>query len=335
VSIKGLLHSKGFHALLGLAISVILIAWILYAVSWQEVGAALKGLNYLAFIPAGFLFILHYALRALRWKYLLPVDFPQPVRSLFDAIMVGAFATYILPLRAGEFVRPYMLSRQSELSFSSCFVSVIVERFFDLSMVLITFAIIVPFVDNIPDWAYTGAWSLGVLAVLILMFMLVGSFFPRQLLKLLAFCLQKFPEKSRIFLMKFADDLLAGTAVLAKIGTMLKVVFLSVLVWLSCYALFYSFLFLFDIQPSVMLALTVSVILALAVAAPSGPGFIGVFQTACIAGFVLFGLSKEVATAFSIATHFFHYIIFVSYGIYALSRAGFKLSDLRNQQSAD
>ena len=71
-----------------------------------------------------------------------------PLRRLFDAFMVGVFATFLLPFRAGEFVRPYYLKRYSHYSFLTCFVSVVVERFFDLATVLLGFAVMLVYVPH-------------------------------------------------------------------------------------------------------------------------------------------------------------------------------------------
>jgi uncharacterized membrane protein YbhN (UPF0104 family) len=104
---------------------------------------------------------------------------------------------------------------------------------------------------------------------------------------------------------------------------------LTLIIWLSSFAFFYVSFGLLDITPSWALAFAIGVIVALAVAAPSAPGFIGVYQAACLAGFSLFGLEESTAVAYSIITHLLQYFLFVAYGAYVLSRSGIKLGQLR------
>lgn len=323
------LKTKTFHFLVGLSISGILIAWMYNALDWKAVWSSLKEASYLPLIPALGLIWLHFALRAVRWKLLLPENTETKHQDLFDAIMLGNFANFILPLRAGEFIRPAMAAKKSKLSFSSCFVSVVIERFFDLSTVLIFFSILLQFIPTVPNWVHQGAYSLGLLAVILFFFILLSAFLPSQLAKLIDYFSKFLPNKIKDPIRNFLTDFATGAAVLRKNMRVFKVFFLSLLVWGSAIAIYYVFLFLFDLNASTLLASAITIILALAVAAPSAPGFIGVYQTACIATFILFGINKEVAAAYAIATHAYQFVIFIVYGIIVLFKHNINLTKLK------
>ncbi|MEP7352809.1 MAG: lysylphosphatidylglycerol synthase transmembrane domain-containing protein [Acidobacteriota bacterium] len=72
-----------------------------------------------------------YFIQSLRWRMILaPVaklGFLQGVR----AILTGLFASEVLPLRAGEALRCYMVSKWTTLPFSVSASSVVIERIFD------------------------------------------------------------------------------------------------------------------------------------------------------------------------------------------------------------
>jgi|SRR5579862_1618680 len=72
-----------------------------------------------------------YLWQAERWRLVLrPVaslQFGQAVRAIF----VGSFASEVLPVRGGELLRGYMVSRWTELPFSVSLASVLIERVFD------------------------------------------------------------------------------------------------------------------------------------------------------------------------------------------------------------
>ncbi len=325
------LKSKVFHSIIGFAISAGLIGWICATVNWNELGREFTKVNFLYLGPSLVVMFLHFWLRALRWRYLLARGREIRLKDLFDSLMLGNFATYVLPLRAGEFIRPYFLTRRAPLSFSASFVSVVIERFFDLAFVLVTFGVMVPNMPGIPDLAFQGAISLAVLAVLILLVMIAGTLMPDVILRIADFCLKFLPEKMRPPLKRFLEDFLAGAKVLGMQGNFVYVLVLSVAVWLSCYFLSYLFLFLCGSPASFWVAISVTVIVALAVAAPSAPGFVGVYQAASIAGFSLFGMSKEAAVVYSVVTHGLHFLIFIGYGLLVLFQQNISLGQLNTK----
>jgi uncharacterized protein (TIRG00374 family) len=87
-----------------------------------------------------------YVLRALRWKiFLKPVRPKVSTIALVPPMMIG-FTGLALLGRAGEFIRPYLVARRADLSFSSQLGVWAVERTFDVGAfaVLIVLAIFLP-----------------------------------------------------------------------------------------------------------------------------------------------------------------------------------------------
>ncbi|RIL10669.1 MAG: hypothetical protein DCC75_03880 [Proteobacteria bacterium] len=330
-----ILTSRKFHSLLGLSVSVALIAWMILSLEWGLVMAELRRVEFLAFIPCIGLFVIHNLLRAWRWKFLLPDEVPTRLPRLFDAIMVGNFASYILPLRAGEFLRPYFLTRYSKVSFSTSFASVVIERFFDLALVLMVSSYVFGRFADIPDWISKGAMLLSVLAVGIFIFMLVGAFTPNLALKLCESICALMPKGLSSAIAKFLEEFLEGAAILRKPKNLFYVVTLSAAVWGTCFMLFDLFFSLFSYDAPMEMAVTMTVIIALAVAAPSAPGFIGIYQTACIVSFKLFSMSEEFGAAYSLVTHALHYVLFLGLGGYVLIRDNLSLSDLKKTTPFD
>jgi len=92
------------------------------------------------------LIYLAYVVRAVRWKiFLKPVRPKTTVSELVSPTLVG-FAGLALLGRAGEFIRPYLIARRTELPFSSQLAVWAVERIFDIGAfaVLIALAIFLP-----------------------------------------------------------------------------------------------------------------------------------------------------------------------------------------------
>lgn len=307
---------------------------MIVVVEWGRVYEILLASDYILIAPALVLVLVHYCLRSLRWKFLLPESDALRFRSMFDGIMVGNFASYFLPLRAGEFIRPFILARSGSHSFSSAFASVVIERFFDLSAVLLSFGVVLLLVPGIPSYVHHGAAGLSVLAVLILLFIVVGIFFPDFAKAGAEIGLKFMPSKFRQPLRKFLHEFIAGTSVLKDPRRLLAVICLTALVWLSCYLFFLIFMWITKVPVSgfldgMLIGTTVSVVVALAVAAPSSPGFVGVYQAGCAVGFALFHIDSAIAVSYAILSHVFQYVLFTTYGVYFLAHSKMKFGDLR------
>ncbi|MFZ0941920.1 MAG: lysylphosphatidylglycerol synthase transmembrane domain-containing protein, partial [Candidatus Sulfotelmatobacter sp.] len=87
-----------------------------------------------------------YFLRSVRWKiFLRPVRPNVKIMDLLSPTLIG-FTGLALLGRAGEFIRPYLIARRTDLPFSSQLAAWAVERIFDVGAftVLMVLAIFLP-----------------------------------------------------------------------------------------------------------------------------------------------------------------------------------------------
>src|SRR5436190_10482034 len=87
-------------------------------------------------------------IRAFRWQYLLEPIGHARFRPAFRTTMIGFAASTLLPARAGEIIRPYLLARQEGLSPTATFATVVVERLLDGATVVMFLAAYVLFFDQ-------------------------------------------------------------------------------------------------------------------------------------------------------------------------------------------
>ena len=106
---------------------------------WAEMRHARAPLLLAAVLVTG----LTYVLRALRWQYLLAPIGHTHFSNAFRATVIGFAATFLLPARAGEIIRPYLLARREGLPGTAAFATIILERLLDLVTVLLLFAFFV------------------------------------------------------------------------------------------------------------------------------------------------------------------------------------------------
>ena len=324
---------KAAKVLVSVLVSLVALFIAFRGVEFSKIWITLKSLSVWPLIPLTLFLALHLVVRSLRWRYLLPAtaEHPPTIRTLFDSMMLGAFASFILPLRAGEFVRPLVLTKWSSYSFSAAFVSVVIERFFDLSAVLLTFAMIVPFLPHVPDEAVKGAYALGVMALALVAFLACSSLFPVFIRSTVERMAAFLPEKLERLVVGFVRDLIDGAAVVKTPKRLLVVVVLTAIVWATAYLQFFAILLMFPGQPTLLLSAVVGVFVALAIAIPSAPGFIGVFQIGCVAACALFHYPLEVSQAFSLVAHAISYLSTMLIGAFLLVVHGLNLGQLQRQ----
>ena len=120
-----------------------LLVWFLRHANLADVWDQVRRANPL-FLLFGFLFVVStYWVRAVRWHHMLTPIGPVRFRSTFRATVIGFAALGVLPARAGDVLRPYLLARQEGLSVTATMATIVIERVLDLVAVLVLLAVYV------------------------------------------------------------------------------------------------------------------------------------------------------------------------------------------------
>src|SRR5262245_31045655 len=115
-----------------LGLTILLMAWFLRQARLDQVWAEVRQAR-LSFLLVGLVLTrVAYRFRAVRWQYLLKPVGETRLKNAFRATLVGFAVSFVIPARAGEFVRPYMLARKERLSATAAFATVVLERLLDL-----------------------------------------------------------------------------------------------------------------------------------------------------------------------------------------------------------
>jgi uncharacterized membrane protein YbhN (UPF0104 family) len=80
---------------------------------------------------------------------------------------------------------------------------------------------------------------------------------------------------------------------------------------------------------------TLCVFVALAVALPSAPGFVGVYQMACVAASSLFAYSLSAAQLYSILVHLITFIMVITIGFWVLAVHDLNFFELKKAAEKD
>ncbi len=324
--------NKTLALLVSLGISAGLIGFLITQLDWAAFRVELHRVN-IAYLPA--LVLLFFALmlvRALRWRELIPSTHPRPVRDLLEATLLGFLASFVLPLRAGEVVRPWALSRWQAIPLPTTLASIVTERLWDALTLLALLGFTLLRMNQVPELVVVGARTLGAICVVLLVIMTVCYVAPTALPRTLNTWLHRWfprrPERTdRIT--QIATSFVQGLRVVSGPLHLLRVAALSLLIWLMM-ALWYQLaLWAFGEHPSWLVGMLLNLMIALAVAAPSAPGFIGTFQAGCLVALtVISGYSREFAMAYSVVTHVLQMTLVLGAGFVVLHLRGLRLAQL-------
>jgi glycosyltransferase 2 family protein len=278
-----------------------------------------------------------YVVRALRWQYLLaPIGHARFVTA-FRTTVIGFAASAVLPARAGEFLRPYLLARRENLSATAAFATIVLERLLDLCVVLLLFASFVVLFDPglaaIDRDLFTAVKVGGLLAAfaslaaLAVVFVLAGR--PERLGRAAGFVERVFPQRLAGVLSRLVRTFAEGLAVMRQPRRLLYAVALSIPLWLSIAAGIWMAARAFNITLPFTGSFLVLAVLVVGVAVPT-PGAVGGFHAAFqIAVTTFYATPNDRAVGAAIVLHAISFVPVSALGIVFMAQDGLNLSRLR------
>ena len=115
----------------GAALGAFFLWLALRNVHFSEMAETLRRVSLPAFALFCLMHVGSLGLRALRWRILVRPLAAVPVSRVLPPLAIGFMVNFLLPGRAGEFVRAWLFSRREKVSTSAVFATVVVERLFD------------------------------------------------------------------------------------------------------------------------------------------------------------------------------------------------------------
>lgn len=321
---------------LAVAVSVALLAWTLKDVSYHELLTSIRNAKLLPILGAVALATSLFPLRVFRWRLLLrrPDGTNLPWPAMWHSIAMGFMANNVLPLRMGEVVRTFAVSRLGGVGFGAALSSIAVERIFDgLALVfLLTVALLTA---GIANDVTLGAVSLtqaatiaGVLSGGALVVAVLVVVFPRPAERLIQIVVPSPKWSAR--LVAILEDLRNGMQALRSPTRVMAVVLWSVVLWLINGLSFYVMYRAFGIEVNFAGALLMQGVLALGIAVPSAPGYVGVFEAAILLVLsTLYGVSDDMAVAYALTYHVTTFIPITLLGLWSVARTGLGVKGLR------
>lgn len=303
-----------WHLWVGVLVSGLLLAIIVWTIDVREAVRALAAADVRWVGPALVILGVSLGVRAWRWRFIMaPVKLINTHR-LFSAMMIGFMGNNLLPARAGEFMRAYVIGKTQRVSASASLATVVVERLFDgftlLAMLLVSVLVLRFPVESerLTHHIRTAGWLafgfyLAVLAVCVLL-RLYQAPTRRGILAVLSFL----PERWRAKAAQVLDGFVQGLEVVRGGWHLVPILALSIAAWSIQAVSIWLVLLAFHLKLSLGAAFFFMAVQAFGVMIPSSPGFIGTFHAASILAMTAFGVGREVALSASIVMHLLFFI---------------------------
>jgi hypothetical protein len=358
------LDKKKILFIAGILISIICSWLFARKIEWSQLSVALKDAKYIYIIPTLILIFVSHYIRAVRWSALIAPIKRVSVLNLFSATMIGFMANCVLPARIGEIIRPVMVAKKEKVKVTASFATVVMERIFDMLSIIVFASLLFFFlpaetlqdtrvsminhaetstevvkaeyvteeskadasntIKQLKKWSIVMAFF-GILAITSLFLL---SLYPRKAGAVFEKLLFFFPHHLRDKLVNMLHSFISGLQVFNHKRKLIWIGVLSLIIWVFNASPIYVLCYAFDIKLSFAGACFVMVCLALAVALPQAPGFIGVFHIAVQKTLVIFGVGLSSAQSFAIILWALSVIPVTIIGLLFLWREGMSLGEI-------
>jgi glycosyltransferase 2 family protein len=295
-------------AAVAVAVSLVTLWWAFHDVDLDHVAQNLG--NTTAPVLALYVFaqvVMHLS-RVLRFGLL--IQGKASGRAIFSAVSVGLPASFFLPLRLGEFVRPVMLSR-SGVPFATALAAVVVERIADGLFSVGLFFILLGTLpsDALPEEIRHLSWIALVGFGGGLVFLIAAAIARAPMLSLLRRIFSPLSPALADKLVNLTTTFIDGLAALGSPGRFFGFLFLTAFFWLmngaatwylaSSYAHGLPFW-----SGSFVICTTVFTVMI-----PAGPAFAGTMEAGFRLGLTPYGVGASQAAVIAIAVHAIHLVM--------------------------
>ena len=247
-------------------------------------------------------------IRGRRWWYLFPPG--SNPQGITPAMLIGYMANNVLPLRAGEVVRVYVVARRWSAAggasprshpFWTTLATLIVERVLDsFAVVLILAALLL----LVPVPRFLEVAALVVLAVDIAgvatLIAIVAA--PRMCARLITRLVGRWPRLETRVLNAF-QTFVHGLDGIRTLSHTAPLIGWTIVVWLAPAFSAWTVLMALDLHLPLAAPWAVLAFVGLGISIPAAPGYVGVFHLAAVLAVELFGAPHSAAVGYALLFH--------------------------------
>ena len=256
--------------------------------------------------------------RACRWGVLLSAERRISPITMFWATIVGYLANDFLPARAGELIRTAMLSRRTGINIGYVLATALTERIVDAAVLVTISMIALANVATLPPDLTAATRAMAVVGIA----GLVGLLLAPRFAPLFAAIIRRLPVSGILIekLIGLMERFLLGCKAIQHPGRASGFLALTAIIWcIDTFAAIVTARSL-GLELSIAQALILIAALGLSSAAPSTPGYVGIYQAVAVAVLVPFGFLQADALAFILLFQALTFVVVLVWGSPAIWR---------------
>lgn len=336
--------AKKLKAILILVIGLGLAYWFASRVNWQAVSGHLRTARIWPLIVGAILVNITIVVRSLRWRAFLAPIAPVSLRHLIAATSIGFGGLFVIGRAGSEIIRPAVLSLRERLQPSATLATILIERIYDTSAVVLLFALTLLFfklpAERTAAWEKLGGTrTVGALLLLAV----VGGISVLVVLRLKAVPLlnwlqeatSRLPRKFVQPLLNLVRHLADGLSVLLHMRALAITVFYTGCVWALVSLATWLTLYAFGLTLSLGSVLFILGFGLMGSLIPTPGGSAGAFHAAAAKGLEFIGLEPNLAASIAIVYHLIAFGPPFVLGLYYLIRDDISFSQLREMIASE
>ena len=327
---------KNWRLWLGICVSALCLYLLARGMDVRSLVQALRRVNYWLLAPALALVVLGLWLRALRWRLLFYHLSGLRLARLYNVTSIGYFFNSVLPFRAGDVLRSYLLAELEKLDIARVLSTVVLERIADTLTILFLLLVLVPFVA-LPAVLVRPVLGIALVAGLAAVLLLWLAARSRRNLQWVDDLLRRAALLNRPWLSRSLAAALQGVSALGSWRRALGLWGWSLAIWLLATLQLYVVMWAAGLGLPLTAALAVICLTSLGMTVPSSPGYVGVFEYLTVLALGLFGVPREAALGYALLAHALGYLGLIVPGLIAMGVEGFSYASLhaRLRQAGD
>lgn len=316
-----------------LLFTVACLVWVLWGIPLDVVRVQVGEFRWAYYLPVCGLYLVTHGLRVFRMEWVMGRKLP--FWRTFSILSIGYLALNVMPLRMGEFVRPYLMDERQDVPFGTGLACVFVERLVDvlalLGMVWLCLfwvdlppgAILVGDTDILAAGQRVGGVVVGGATAVLVGVLAVGE--PALRLT------DRLPVAGPL-VRRFVGGLrsLAGRPL-----DLARTLAITAVIWtLTVYAVATQLRAFPGMPHDGQTALIVWTATLSGMSAVPTPGFFGGFEAFCAAALVMLGVDGDAARVFAVLLHLGQFGVTVLMGVVCLVWEGVSLREVVERSRA-
>jgi uncharacterized protein (TIRG00374 family) len=319
------MKTKQILIILGTLLSIALLIMVLSRLDWQTFFKTFKTIYLPPLLLAAMIVMINIALRSLRWNLVARIPLTH-IKHFWQAANIGYLGNMIYPARAGEVLKIIAIHHFVPLKLGKAVTSAVLDRVFDMITVGI-FTLLILWIHGQRVDPNLGRSVIGIfiLATLSLIILIIYAKALHQQIQNWSF------QTKWQWLQEWLLHALESIQALRQTSHLFLILLITGLVFTFDYFFAWQVMLALGWSLPFEAAVTVGVFLLLSVSLPSAPGFIGIYQVACVLALKLYGINESVAVAYSIVMQLLTFLIMGTQGALVTIYCGFNLSQERQQ----